>query len=602
MSNRDSIVVANGVSKSLSVVRKELVERNDHIREFGYFNVDSIEEFFKLLFERDGELNLQELGHEHFYDRHYNAVVLTMDKKKRVKQYVITRDLLNLKEIRNAEFAITAPMTYVGRRRTLKAARLCYGFAFDLDGVELKNLDELHYQIYKMKVLPQPSLVVSSGTGIHLYYLFHKPVQMFERNIKLLERLKHCMTSRLWTKVTSTLEKPQFQGLDQGYRIPFTKTKFDRLVLGFRKEKVPYYTVSELNKFMRNFNKVVLADKPLTDEELIQIEGSSFVPSKVSLKVAKERYPEWYEKRIVRGDTSRGCWYIKEDLYNWWLETCRTSREVSVGHRYFCVMCLATYASKCHIPYERLKEDAHSLIERMQELTNDPENPFTEEDIKDALKAYTDSYRTFPRKTISLLSGIDIPANKRNYRKQAKHLAIARQAQAIDWEDKDGNWYDGNGRKIKADQVFWWRQKNPLYIDGIYHPENNNKARCIRETAYEGYKTVMGIDEKTGQPKKIKQKVTHHLSSASVAKWWNALPDNLDNVGFHEMIIWVENHEKMSEEEKLEFLKGDFFKEYFFNGSGIVTPHDSDILKMIFGNEKLSEISNAFTETQENND
>lgn len=463
------------VEMKVGELRKAYQERNDHLREMGYFNIRDMSEFFHLLFERDGKMNLQELGFEHYYDKHYNGIVLTMDKNSRVKQYVLTRELSNLDKIEGANFAICSPVTYVGRRRTLKSARLCYGFAFDLDserGVLNRQLDVLHSLAGKYQLLPPPSFIVSSGSGIHIYLLFKKPIQMFPENVKLLERLKHCLTSRIWTKLTSTLEKPQFQGLDQGYRIPFTETKFGSLVLGFRKEEIPYYTVTELNSYMRKVEKQMIADKPLTDEELAILESDAFVPSKVTLAMAKERYPDWYEKRIVRGDKSRQYWNVNENVYNWWLNICRNSPEVSVGHRYFCMMCLAVYAAKCNIPYERLRNDAISLIPRMGELTDDPENPFTEEDVDDALKAYQESYKTFPRKTIQLISGIFIPENKRNYRTQKKHLAIARQTQALDWEDKEGHWYDNNGRKPKELEVAMWR---------IDHPDETNKSLCARD-------------------------------------------------------------------------------------------------------------------------
>lgn len=79
------------------------------------------------------------------------------------------------------------------------------------------------------------------------------------------------------------------------------------------------------------------------------------------------------------------------------------------------------YGLKCDIPYEEVKADAYSFLEEMESKTGNQDNHFTEEDIEDALKAYKESYMTFPRKDIEIVTGILIPPNKRNYQKQKDH-------------------------------------------------------------------------------------------------------------------------------------------------------------------------------------
>ena len=65
-----------------------------------------------------------------------------------------------------------------------------------------------------------------------------------------------------------------------------------------------------------------------------------FQPTKMSLNQAKESYPEWYERKIIKKDRSaRKRWEIEEKvhgkdpyaLYHWWLSK---ADEIKGGHRY----------------------------------------------------------------------------------------------------------------------------------------------------------------------------------------------------------------------------------------------------------------------------
>lgn len=72
-------------------------------------------------------------------------------------------------------------------------------------------------------------------------------------------------------------------------------------------------------------------------------------------------------------------------------------------------MVLAIYAKKCNIPYEELEKEYYELMPILNEKHKEP---FTEIDVKSALKAYQENYRKFPRKDIEKLTAIPIPENK----------------------------------------------------------------------------------------------------------------------------------------------------------------------------------------------
>jgi len=86
-----------------------------------------------------------------------------------------------------------------------------------------------------------------------------------------------------------------------------------------------------------------------------------------------------------------------------------------------------------------------------------------------ALEAYNEDYVTFPRDSIARLTAMDMPANKRNGRKQEIHLKIARSAQAIMDEVNGTNWREGNGRprgsknkkNEKKEKILAYAEANP---------------------------------------------------------------------------------------------------------------------------------------------
>lgn len=101
-----------------------------------------------------------------------------------------------------------------------------------------------------------------------------------------------------------------------------------------------------------------------------------------------------------------------------------------------------------------------------------------------------EDYVTFPRDDIARLSGITMPVNKRNWRKQEDHLKRCRIIQQANDMVDGTNWREKNGRPVGSGtaqrQVFEWRQR---------HPEGR-KIDCHRDT---------GLDPKT------------------IRKWWECL-------------------------------------------------------------------------------
>lgn len=406
-----------------------------------------------------------------YEDGKYNGIAIAIEKgSKRAKRMTITDDLDTIADmVGSHDFCLMSPISYAGKSRKSSNARFMYALAIDLDGMTerkhwdffMEQINRGHEMLQFVWGLPRPTYLVFSGSGIHIYYVFKQPIPMFKNIVEELEKLKRRLTWQAWTQGASSLhDKVQYESLFQGFRVVGTITKDGGRCRAFSVgEKV---TVEYLNKFVPEDHRAV-----------------SFVyKSDLRLEDAKKKYPEWYQRRIVE-KRPRNTWTCKKAVYDWWIRKLKEGAEQ--GHRYWCIMTLATYAQKCGVPRETLEEDAYGLIPFM----NTKGDGFTEDDVMHALEAYTDSYATYPIDTIVWRTGIQIEKNRRNGQKQSDHLEEARAIRDIRMRRQGRKWTDGNGRPDKLSVVAEWRSE---------HSEGT-KAECIRETG---------------------------LSKKTVYRWWEA--------------------------------------------------------------------------------
>ena len=80
-----------------------------------------------------------------------------------------------------------------------------------------------------------------------------------------------------------------------------------------------------------------------------------------------------------------------------------------------------------------------------------PDAPFTEEDCKSALECFDEKYVTFPRADIEKITGIQIPQNKRNGRKQQQHIKMVNAMRIMKRDMLGVDEYKNNGRPDKAE-------------------------------------------------------------------------------------------------------------------------------------------------------
>ena len=413
----------------------------------------------------------------------YNGIMVSVTNKIRedgtpvVRRYLVTDDLDAIdKACETDDFCLMSPISYAGMTRTADNARFLYAFAVDLDRLKMKGDDPIglralwNRHIETADRIPKPTFIVSSGTGLHLYYVLTDPVALFKDSARKLQGLKRDLTSPIWHDTIVDIESVkdiQQEGIYQGFRVPGTITKKgDRARAFLTGKKI---SIGELIRYTEGFRK---------DRE--KLEERQFVKKKsLTKEKARELYPEWYERRIENGEP-KGAWHVSRNVYEWWKD--QILKGASVGHRYYCMMVLAVYARKCSMYDEKfnpnpvtraeLERDAFGLIDHMESLTQSEDNHFTTGDVLDALEAYNEKWISYPRNSVEYRSGIRIDANKRNGQKQKDHLEEARAIRDIRAKRRGEAWDARNGRKSKESVVTDWI---------LHHPEGT-KADCIRET------------------------------------------------------------------------------------------------------------------------
>lgn len=449
-----------------------------------YFEEVSPKKFYRAVFP---EGSFERAGHPE--DEKANGIITVIEDEK-ARNRMVFDDLAVIDEVKGKEFAVMSPVAYSGRNRTADNARWLYGIAIDLDGVEMVQLRDVFHQM-EHDIIPKCTYCINSGHGLHLYYLLEKPVPLYKHLQDKLREFKYELIAKVWNRFTSTYterDQVQYQGIFQGFRMVGTQSKLGKRYPVRAFEVGDKVTIEYLNEFLMDKRKAVTGFNYKSD---------------LTLAEARKKYPEWYERRIVKGE-ARGRWHVKRDLYDWWLR--KIQEGASVGHRYSCLCVLASYAVKCDIPEDELLTDALSLLPFMDDMSDSEHNRFTKRDVLDAMEFYQENYVTYSRKEAERVSAIPMPANKRNGRKQDAHLIRARAVQNIDYPD--GEWRNREGRpKGSSEQrkiVTEWRKANP----------NGKKADCIRAT---------GFDKKT------------------VYKWWdNPVVENQQDVEIGSMRIPIE--------------------------------------------------------------
>lgn len=448
---------------------------SQEISDLGYEGVWAVD-FYEDLFEEHLETSCIP---EDYQTGNYGAIALeifdtfTKDKKghskRKVHRITVTEGCMELYDMidRSDNFVSIAPVAYAGKQRTNENARFLFALCVEIDDINPEHgIDEMFYAFRREnRPVPKPTYVVCSGNGVHLYYVFERPIPLFKNIFMQFTETKNYMTTQLWSaQISNAHDKIQYESVCQAFRAVGTSGKDkNKIALAFKTG--PKLSIEDFNARLPKkyaINKIYKSDLPL--------------------KKAKELYPEWYQKRVIE-KRERGHWYRHEGIYYDWIKKCYKSTKVN--HRYYCLENLCSLAVQCCIDPEQLEKDVRRLAEHFETLTDNDKNHFTEYDVICAMRTYQEPSEMAFRRRIEFIStrtNIPLTPNKRNGRTRAEHIKIMNFIR--DEINNNVNWREGNGRKTKVDVVRKWIYDNP----------NGTKADCIRETG---------------------------LSKMTVYKWWN---------------------------------------------------------------------------------
>lgn len=383
-------------------------------------------------------------------------------EKKQGKRVTVTKGNMELYDLidRSENFCMMSPISYAGKNRSNENARYLYALTIEIDNIQPKSgIKELFYSWNRnVFPLPKPTYIVCSGNGLHLYFVFERPIPLFRNIFEQLSEVKKHFTPLFWNKyVTTTHEKNQIQweSLNQPFRCVGTRGKRKCYALAFQTgEKV---TIEYLNQFL--------------PEEL---KMNAVYKSNLSLKQAKELYPEWYQKRIVRKEKGKGHWNRHQPIYYNWIEKIKSG--AVVGKRYNCMENLCSLAVQCQIEPEQVEKDCREIAVIFEEMTEDEDNHFTEYDVLCALRTYhIPTEKAYRRKIeyISQKTGIELKENKRNGRKRKDHVVLMNTMKSLKkqlGEEVAEGRPKGSGTAEQT--VREWQESHP----------NGKKADCIRAT------------------------------------------------------------------------------------------------------------------------
>ena len=303
--------------------------------------------------------------------------------------------------------------------------------------------------------VPKPTYLVCSGSGIHLYYVFEKPIRVnrksFYKQYEALDDYKYCLMYMLWKRLRITDKELEKQGIAQRYRLVGTRTKEGGICRAFQVGQT--VSISYMNQFCEDLSfEDEHSGRLMKAPEIYEIEYTA----------PKEKQQEEKKETIPRlGNLGKGAYVNVLNVIK---------NHAKEGKRYWMVFCLASVARNCAIPYEQLEKDAYGLLDYLDSLTEHAgENQFTKSDIECALKSY---YYTGPfmrKSTCEQLCGVKFaPAIKRNGRTRKEHLEYMKEQKEL--KRKKGEPVD-SGRSLK-----WW----PVLAYRLLYPDGT-KAECEKK-------------------------------------------------------------------------------------------------------------------------
>lgn len=341
-------------------------------------------------------------------------------------------------------------------------AKNIFCLVIDMDNVYSNILQQIFMSGWRTATgapMPRPTYVVNSGTGLHLYFIFSKPLPRYRRQAEQIDQLYRRLATVETTSWNYIQKSVQWFGQDFRIAGGNGKNGWENVV----------YRVGDpwdADKLAAALGLHWKAKDKKTKEE-------------IDFRFKYEDDEETAEQEITtekRGKKSyfkRRGYALNPRVYESSLERCK--KETHEGNRYLSMCALSVLAWKCKIDREKLRADLISLLPVYNEGAERIVKP---KEIDSAIKMYNAKALTTPRERSEDWLGWKFVGSRRNGRKQAEHLRRARITQTADYPN--GEWRCRNGR-LKG-HLNIKRKKAMLIAEWRYTHPDGSKADCQRET------------------------------------------------------------------------------------------------------------------------
>lgn len=385
---------------------------------------------------------------------------------------------------------------YYGVKKDSRHILCIYGMAIDLDYQTQDSLNAFLQPASAGFWYPMPTYVTLSGTGVHLWYLFNEPIELYHgKKMGAVHKAyanacKAAITERVWNHYTVQKKdakgndlgnvSKQIQSINQSYRMPGTPTKQGNLCTVWRIGKGKKY--GSFDEIMSSCNPAI-PRTPEIDQLYDQLMRDTGYESASGHDLAywKEQNPEWYQRRIIEGKKpKKGHYTLDPRLYRRYIK--RACENASYGHRYWCMWSTVILGKKCGLSKRQIRADLEKMMPMLTVIY--PDDPMTNMELEDALAAYNNKAYYVKTELIEKKSGIMFNHAKRNGRTLEDNIKRVNALRKFQRDELGEDTYANNGRPDKQQIVADWQKNHP----------NGSKADCIRDTG---------------------------LSKPTVYKWWN---------------------------------------------------------------------------------
>ena len=439
---------------------------------------------------------------------------------KKMKKIPLTEDGINTLEVNGYNGVLSSVNLHYGLS-SKSLAYLC-NIDIDFDGIYTEyDMQKLIELMEDGKIL-KPTMLVSTGTGVHLIYRLKMPVKVYKNKERQLafRMLKSALCKKLEIAYGFNSKYKGFikpLALDQMIRTVGSTTKIGETKNSLKEalkhttrvwELTGSYTFEVLANYCQEyFAQAVWAQTPKKNrddkfelkksikksqeiiKDMIEIEANKNV--KLNLPVSKY-------KTVITTRPDKVYTHVNRNLYDGYKKKAMTAH---VGSRYFAMLALASCAHKCNIDEEELKDD----LEKLKNFYNRKYNePITDDDINAVLSAYHNNadLKYYKIEYFNNTCGFLTKHSKRNGKTREAHLNKLRIL---------------SGRKSKKSELFAFLSME------LYNGKNVRNMSC-REIA-----SKSGISKSTVARffKKIISKLTTKINNHIIKPFQTAKMDIL---------------------------------------------------------------------------